>query len=381
MKIAYVHTDVYPSPSPGINFAVFNAIGLAAVMEYCHLFVKIHSHRPSERILKDHFNVDRPKNLFIYKIKKGPLFNTNYFFYRKVYKKIIDLIEHSELHAVICRNVTFLPYLVKIKNNLGIPVFFESHDFFADLSLRDDVQFRKKGRYEKIEKKNIPYISGVICLQRSQMKWYRKTFPMQNIHIARTGISKLFQHPFEPRTSLTYIGSLDRHKGVDVLIQAAGLSRVKPPLTIIGGKDDKEISGLKQVIAKHYDLNKVTITGWINKKEMDGHLKQTAVGVLPLRNTFFNRYLTSPLKLFDFYSYGIPVIASDLPTSRELIDEGRTGIFFEPDNPRDLAEKIDLLFSGHNMRHAMGDRVYEKAQTLLWENRARQIKKIIEKYQ
>ena len=111
---------------------------------------------------------------------------------------------------------------------------------------------------------------------------------------------------------------------------------------------------------------------------MNGYLKQTAVGVLPLKDTFFNRYLTSPLKLFDFFSYGIPVIASDLPTSRELIDEGRTGIFFEPDNPLDLARKIDMLFSDRSLRYAMGEQVYEKAQTLLWENRARKIEKIIE---
>ena len=110
---------------------------------------------------------------------------------------------------------------------------------------------------------------------------------------------------------------------------------------------------------------------------MAHYLSRTAVGVIPLKDTFFNRYLTSPLKLFDFYSHGIPVIATDLPTNRELIIENKTGVFFEPDNPFDLAQKIDMLFSNSEKLKEMSENIYDFASQYRWKNRAQQILKIV----
>ncbi|MCD4693485.1 MAG: glycosyltransferase [Calditrichales bacterium] len=301
-------------------------------------------------------------------------------YYDKVYRILKKEIGKNNISSVISRNTTFLPYLAKIKEKFMIPTFFETHDFYADLSIRSDLSQKKKNRkrkYEKIERKYIPQISGVICLQNAQKKLYQKIFKKQNIYVARTGITKL-HHSSENRYFLTYIGSLDPHKGVKYLINALSYSKSKPHLLIIGGKNNREKELIKKEAQNHYDLKKITITGWINKKEMDLYLKQTAVGIIPLCNTFFNKYLTSPLKLFDFYSYGIPVIVSDLPTHRELVEENMTGLFFEPDNPRELVDKIDTLFADQQMQTEMSNRIYTTTEKYLWKNRAKQIVEIIE---
>ncbi|UCE18471.1 MAG: glycosyltransferase [Gemmatimonadota bacterium] len=293
--------------------------------------------------------------------------------YMRVYRILKRNLKKRSLLAVISRNTTFLPYLAKLTRKYNIKTYFEAHDFYADLTVRDDVSVRKKHRYSQIEKKYIPLISGIICLQNSQKTWYQRTFPQQTVFVARTGIDTIHRYPFHNRRSICYIGSFDPHKGLDTLLEALKYSQTKPHLFIIGGKNEVEIVALQKLISALYDHSRVTLTGWVNKDHLNTYLKQTAIGILPLKDTFFNRFITSPLKLFDYYSYGIPVVASDLPTTRELIQENETGLFFQCDNSKDLAQKIDYLISNRKIMENMNRHIYHFAENFLWKHRAQSI--------
>jgi glycosyltransferase involved in cell wall biosynthesis len=266
-----------------------------------------------------------------------------------------------------------LPLLAKIKQNLNIPSYYETHDFFADLSLRDDINISKRKRHEKLENEFIPKISGVICIQNSQKKLYEKHFPNMKIVVARTGLFKNNEFDTSQRKYLGYIGSLECHKGVDSLIKAASESITKPPLLIIGGKNKREVTRVIKIASEFGYLDKLQITGWTDKKSLEVYAKQIRVGCIPLQDTFFNRYITSPLKLFDYFGYGIPVISADLPTMRELIIENETGVFYKPDNVTQLTKRIDELFSNDVKYKKMAESVYRYADNLLWEKRAEKI--------
>ncbi len=369
MKIAYVHTGLWPSDSPSTTFATYNCLGLSENFETCRFFVKKNSEKSSDQIFKDTFGIMKPENLNVIMVRK-PFFNTNTFYFRSIYKILSGYAKEKQLDAVITRNVTFLPYLIRLKNKLGVKVFFETHDFFADLSLRDDIDISKKRKQERIENRYIPYLSGLICLQQSQADLYKKKFPCINAEVFRTGIIR-YHESNENREYITYVGSLDPLKGIETLIKALPYSKARPELVIIGGKNNAEIEKIKKLAEDSGIKSKVNITGWVNKYELDRYLKQTLIGILPTKNTFFNRYLTSPLKLFDYYSYGIPVIASDLPVNRELIEENRTGIFFESENPEELAHKIDQLISKKDEIARMSGYIYKNTGYLLWNNRGK----------
>jgi glycosyltransferase involved in cell wall biosynthesis len=377
LKIAYVHTGQWPSNSPSFTFVTLNAIGLSAEFDQSYLFVKKNSEDDINKILLDSFNLLKPSNLSINRIIHNSIINSNLFYYRKVVKILTNLIESNKLDVVITRNSSFLKYLVPLKKKYGVHIYFESHDFYADLSLRDDINVKKKKHSEKNERKYIPHVSGILCLQTAQKKLYNENFPTVKSFVARTGLHEINNINNE-KTYLTYIGSLDKHKGLLQLLQALNLSKTKPRLLIVGGKSSSEIIEIEKQIENNYNPELVEVTGWIDRNNLANYLKQTAIGIIPLTGTFFNKYLTSPLKLFDYYSYCIPVIATDLPTTRELIIEGKTGLFFEDGNINDLANKIDKLFSNKNIIDNMRSEVYSFANNLLWRNRARILKEIFE---
>jgi glycosyltransferase involved in cell wall biosynthesis len=377
VKVAYVHTGQWPSNSPSFTFVTLNAIGLSAEFDQSYLFVKKNSEDDNDKILLDNFNLSQPSNLSINRIVHNSFINSNIFYYRKVVKILNNLIESNKLDVIITRNSTFLKYLIPLKRKYGIQVYFESHDFYADLSLRDDINVKKKKHFEKNEKKYIPHISGILCLQAAQKKLYDEKFPNVKSFVARTGLHEI-NNINNKKTYLTYIGSLDKHKGLLQLLQALNLSKTNPRLLIVGGKFSSEIVEIEKQIENNYNPELVEVTGWIDRIKLSKYLEQTAVGIVPLTGTFFNKYLTSPLKLFDYYSHCIPVIATDLPTTRELIIEGKTGLFFEDENIQDLAIKIDKLFSNKNIIDEMRSEVCSYANNLLWSNRAKILKEIFE---
>lgn len=372
MKIAYVHTGLWPSNSPSTTFATYNSIGLSENFETCYFFIKKNSDKTAEQIFEEVFGLKKPDNLEIRMLRK-PLFNSNKFYYGKIYRSLSEIIKENRLDVIITRNVTFLPYLISLKIKFGLKVFYETHDFFADLSLRDDIDISKKRKQERIEKKYIPELTGLICLQQSQADLYTKVFPGINAKVFRTGINQ-FRRSNEKRKYVTYVGSLDPLKGVETLIKALSYCKTSPELLIVGGKNSDEIEKTKAMIKENGIVAEIKITGWVNKNELDNYLQRTLIGILPTTDTFFNRYLTSPLKLFDYYSYGIPVIASDLPANRELIEENSSGLFFDSGCPEMLAEKIDFLMINREEIERMRDYIYDKKQELLWSNRGKKMK-------
>ena len=66
------------------------------------------------------------------------------------------------------------------------------------------------------------------------------------------------------------------------------------------------------------------------------------VGVIPLRATA--HYVKSmPNKLFEYMTQGIPVLASDLPPVRRILEETRAGVCFERDKPSDFLAKLEVM--------------------------------------
>lgn len=372
--IAYIHTGLFPSKSPSITFVTYNAIAISKQFDKVYLFVKRNSNKSTQQVLKDTFQINQPDNLEIVSIP-CIIFHFNLLFYLQVLIKLYSI--RNELLVVISRNVTFLPYLIFVKKTFKKPVYFESHDFFTDLSLRDDKLSKRKHKNSTIEKRFMPQLSGLLCLQHAQKDLYQKYYPNLKIHVLRTGLNRIVINDTKDRRYLCYIGSFDAHKGLEQLFKAASLSEKKPIILLIGGKDDKDITNAKLLIDKYSYNDKTTITGWIDKQKMAEYLSQVKLGIVSLEDTFFNRFITSPLKIFDYYAYGIPIIATDLPTTRELVIENETGLFVSNNDCEAFSKHIDKIYKDDILYHNMVDKVYAQAKELLWDKRANMLKSIL----
>lgn len=379
MNIAYVHTGKWPSNSPSITFTTYNALGGAEVFDQFFFFIKKNYTGSELEVFKNTFGQSKPHNLHLYALKN--ILNSNKIYFHRVSRILKSKIKQNSIHGLITRNPGFLPFLVKFKQNFSIPVFYETHDFFTDDKDRDEKFSKHQKYYQIMEKSCIPYLSGVICLQNPQMNLYRNYYPDQNFILARTGIHKICNADFKSRKYLTYIGSLDQHKGVMTVLEAIRICpQTDLKVLIVGGKNQQEIKKWKRILDNYGLSSRVIITGWVDKNKLSGYLNQTLLGVIPLQDSFFNRYLTSPLKLFDYLSHGIPIISSDLNSIRDLIQEDYTGVFFKPDDPENLAITIDRLYSDKEHLKEMMQNVYSTASDLSWKKRSEILKNYFDEF-
>ena len=347
-------------------------MGIAAYNP-CELIVRNGSEESTDKIFKNITGSEFPVDLEITRIGKGNRTPGHTLFFLKAVRHIYNQIKMNGTGAVITRSIGFLPYLFLLKIFLKVPVFFETHDFFGDLSLRTDIKKNltviKKSILEKIF---LSRLDGIICLTETQAGFFKRYYPETPITIAKTGLFGVTKSErVKDGKTVCYSGSLDAHKGLGTVLQALSLTADKDiRLIVIGGKDEKEKNDLLSLASLLGAEGKVTVYGWVHHSDIKHLMGSSSAGIAPLRNTPFNAYFTSPLKILDYISHSLPVIASNLPSVSDYIEDGVHGILFEPENPESLALAMDTFFAGENiikMEKAVG----ALGETLLWSKRGK----------
>ncbi len=377
-KIVYVHTGSWPSNSPSTVFVTGTASGIA-----CHaqalFIVRNGSTDPTDTVYRTITGDDIPEALEIERKGFGGKTPGHSRFFRQALSDIKKLARDNRLRAVITRNVGFLPYLAYIKKRYGVPCLFETHDFYSDLDLRDDIKktlhIRRNSFFEKTF---IPRISGLLCLTETQRALFAKHYPDTPSVLARTGLFRGEKNDIKREKRISYVGSLDPHKGVGLILAALQTTVDREiGLTIIGGKNEHEVRDFLSLADSAGLEGRVTISGWLRHADVGPVMDRTMAGVVPLKDNAFNRYITSPLKIFDCFSRALPVIGADLPPVRELVEDTVHGLLFKPGDPEALAEAIDRFFAA-DMHDGMAKKIEHHASSFLWSNRGKAIADFID---
>ena len=122
------------------------------------------------------------------------------------------------------------------------------------------------------------------------------------------------------------------HKGFDILINAFALFAKQNQdwtLDIVGEGSEEEM--LRSLISKHQLEKRVTIFPFT--KNVEKHYESASVYVLSSRWEGF------PLVLFEAMSYGLPILSSDIPIAKEILENKGVSTLFTSENINDLANK------------------------------------------
>ncbi len=146
-----------------------------------------------------------------------------------------------------------------------------------------------------------------------------------------------------PEHYLIYVGALQTWQGVEVLLKAFAKLKDIDNLKLVICSSTKR-RGMKNYkkLATRLELDDSII--WherLPKAELRQWLKHATLSLAPLAEC--ERNLDQgccPLKILESMALGIPVIASDLPSVREIITDGETGILVRPERPEVLARTI-----------------------------------------
>lgn len=169
-----------------------------------------------------------------------------------------------------------------------------------------------------------------------------------------------------------YTGHLFRWKGVYTLAEAMCYLPENYWLYIVGGMADDR-RALQQFIAEQ-QLPRIVLTGHVPYSMVPHYLAAADVLVLPNSATeSISRDCTSPLKLFEYMAAQRPIVASNLPSLREVLRHDENAWLVSPDDTSALAGGIQRVMNDSSLQMRLIERAYIDVQTFTWGNRARNI--------
>lgn len=170
-----------------------------------------------------------------------------------------------------------------------------------------------------------------------------------------------------------YTGHLYGWKGIDTAIHAAKLLRAHDDISFIFIGGTKEDIHTYRTFVEKEGLHNVHILGYRSNRDIPRYLRSADLLLLPnSARTKESVEYTSPIKLFEYMASGVPIIASNLPSIREILND-RNAIMVEPDNERAMADTIlSALTHGEAMNQRASQALVDVGP-FTWQKRAHAI--------
>ncbi len=183
---------------------------------------------------------------------------------------------------------------------------------------------------------------------------------------------------------IMYAGHFYPWKGIDTLLDTAYNFKVKYSdfsticFVLVGGTTFDYKKYNTQILEKKmYNVRLVT---YKPHHEIAQWLQAADILVLPnSQKQKISEMYTSPMKMFEYMAARKPIIASDLPSLREILNE-KNCLFFEPDNPESLAQGIIELIKNPTKGMRISQNAYNDVKKYSWTNRSKNILQFITEY-
>jgi glycosyltransferase involved in cell wall biosynthesis len=284
------------------------------------------------------------------------------------WRAAISAGRQSSAKIIIVRDLPLAPVGLLAGRHLGIPVVMDMAESypemirnvwtFAPWKLRN-VLLRNPwlaGLVERYVIKRLDHI--LVVVEESRDRLVALGVPAERITIvSNTPDAARFGSAPAPTSGeelrLSYIGLLGFSRGLEVAIR--GIAQ----FLAAGGKATLEIHGtgaaeqqLRALVRKLALEETVLFRGWLDNTRVPDVLAATDVGVVPHRRCG-HWDTTIPNKLFDYMASARPVLVSDAPPMRRIIERARCGLVFRDNDPGDFARALAVL-SESSVRAELG---------------------------
>lgn len=148
-----------------------------------------------------------------------------------------------------------------------------------------------------------------------------------------------------------YIGTISQVRGVKELVRSLELTRCGARLNLVGTFYEPE---LEETIKTYSGWAHVNALGFQDRKGVAEVLRRSAAGLVTL-HPLVNYLDALPIKMFEYMSAGVPVIASNFPLWKDIIEGNHCGLCVDPLQPGQIAAAIDYLVNCPDEAQRMGE--------------------------
>jgi glycosyltransferase involved in cell wall biosynthesis len=208
--------------------------------------------------------------------------------------------------------------------------------------------------FERFENKTVKHFSALICatpfIRDRFLKFHPNVEVVNNFPLIEeyddNGGTFIKDH------SICYIGNVAQVRGIESMVKMMDYLDDNIRLNMAGlvcGSDADLLENLK----KTNGWKKVIYHGLVNRKEIYKLMNKSKIGLV-LFHPIPNHLDALPTKMFEYMIAGIPIVVSDFPFWKGIVEENHCGLTADPLNPQEVAEKIQYLLDKPEIAREMG---------------------------
>lgn len=173
------------------------------------------------------------------------------------------------------------------------------------------------------------------------MNKYKNSVVVKNYPV----IEKIDFDDITKKNRVVYIGNLGKERGIEEMIESFDkLSNEDIVLDLIGKWSNEK---LKEKIMPKINLNKnINFLGYLPISEAKKYLKEAKLGFCLYTDKKFEENI--PVKMYEYLSYGTPVLFSNFESWKNKISKEGWGIPVNPSNIEEIIKEIDCYFENDN---------------------------------
>ncbi len=313
---------------------------------------------------------------------KGPFFYLNY------NCRLFWYLMFSKADVLFSNDLDTLPanyYIAKWKK---LPLVYDSHEYFTGVPELVN-RHRKRNIWKSIERKMVPKVDVMFTVNESIAGLYKeelgvKAIVLRNVpeyfEVVNVDKTKLRQELNLPVNKSIYIlqgSGINIQRGAEEMVEAMQFIS-NGVLLIIGGGDVIEI--LKTMVLQLHLEEKVLIKPKMPQEELKKYTRAADIGLSLDKDLSINYRFSLPNKLFDYIHAGLPVLASDLPEVKKIVEQYNVGMIAKNHDPKELAILLQQMTVDKQQMDQWKHNALLAAKELNWQKEKLVLVKEFQKY-
>ena len=287
--------------------------------------------------------------------------------------------------VVHCNDLEPLPLAVMIKLlNFGkTSIVYDAHELETE---KLAAQGTRKKIYKLLERCLVPFVDEIVTVSESIVRWYKMKYPARSpslvLNVPRTtkivdsyslrkrlgvsGQSKLF----------LYLGGLSAGRSVEAMLQTFSAMKAQSLVFMGSGGTSNEGKRLERLVREE-STSSIYYLKPVPQGEVVNWASSADVGLCLIEDRCLSYRYCLPNKLFEYAMAGLPMLVSDLPEMRKLVEKYNCGVICESITPKGIAKGIKKLLDQDLEK--LGKNARKMAEDHSWEMQEKKLLRLYEK--
>ena len=251
---------------------------------------------------------------------------------------------------------------------LGVPLVYDSHELWLGRTSRGRSRWYdllNRAWYWLVERRYVPRAALVLVANPGVAPELERRYGIAGVRIVPNYPVEASDGPARDLRGLTgdtipdgapivlYLGALMAHRGAEELV--AALATIPDAHLVCLGAAGPHVSIVEAEAARHGVSARVHLVPPVPSAEVVPYARSATIGVSIVQPASLSYRLALPNKLFQYMAAGLPVVASDFPDVRAVVEGSAAGIVVDPTDVGAVAEALRTLLADPARARAMGD--------------------------